>query len=61
LTQLLVQLVTVEVVVMLALRPLIWWYFGIGRALRALESVDARLKYIGEIKDLEMRRWRRSA
>ena len=43
---LLLELISVQVVLVLALRPLVWWYFGIGRALRHLSSIDVSLRQL---------------
>jgi len=31
-------------------RPLVWWYFGINRAVRALENIDASLRELPAVK-----------
>jgi hypothetical protein len=38
-------------VLMLLGRKFVWWYFGIGRAVRALESIDASLKCLPAVRD----------
>lgn len=49
-TRLLITLVATEVVILLILRPLVWWYFGITRAMRALESIDSSLKCLPAVR-----------
>ena len=38
------------VLLFLACRKFIWWYTGIGRAIRALESIDASLKLLPAVR-----------
>jgi len=35
---------------LLALRGVIWWYWGISRAVRALESIDASLRALPAVQ-----------
>lgn len=44
--RLLLTIVAIQIGVMLAVRPLVWWYFGINRAVRALENIDASLRVL---------------
>ncbi len=48
--QLLAIALLAEVTIMLVLRPIVWWYFGIGRAIAALESIDASLKCLPAVR-----------
>jgi hypothetical protein len=48
--RLLVSVMLIQVAVLLAARPLIWWYFGIGRAVRALENIDASLRVLPAVR-----------
>ena len=45
-------------VLMLLGRQFVWWYLGIGRAIRALESIDASLKCLPavRVRDERLRR-----
>lgn len=55
LTQLILTLVGLEVAILVVLRPLVWWYFGISRAVRALESIDASLRCLPAVRDRNSR------
>jgi len=37
-------------VLMLLGRTFVWWYFGIGRAIRALEAIDQSLKCLPAVE-----------
>jgi len=37
----------------LAVRPLVWWYFGINRAVRALENIDVSLRTLPTVRDYD--------
>jgi hypothetical protein len=50
--QLVMTMLAVQGVVLLILRPIVWWYFGIGRAIRALESVDSSLKCLPAVREI---------
>jgi hypothetical protein len=43
-------------VILLVMRPIVWWYFGIGRAIAALESIDASLRCLPAVKSDASRR-----
>lgn len=60
-TRLLITIVAIQIGVMLAVRPLVWWYFGINRAVRALENIDASLRVLPVIKDHPVLRFRKPA
>lgn len=47
---LLISVVALQIAIMLAVRPLVWWYFGIGRAMRALENIDASLRVLPAVQ-----------
>lgn len=51
--RLLISIVVVQIGVMLAVRPLVWWYFGINRAVRALENIDASLRTLPTVRDYD--------
>jgi hypothetical protein len=56
--QLVMAMLAVQVVVLLVLRPVVWWYFGIGRAIEALEQIDASLRClpaVSKIRELARR------
>lgn len=53
--QLVMQLLAVQVIVLLVLRPIVWWYLGIGRAIRRLESIDASLKCLPAVREIRER------
>jgi|HubBroStandDraft_2_1064218.scaffolds.fasta_scaffold167392_2 hypothetical protein len=42
--ELAVILIAAELVLLLILRPVIWWYLGLSRAIRALESIASSLE-----------------
>jgi hypothetical protein len=44
------ELIALKILLLLILRPVIWWYFGIRRALRALEAIDASLKCLPAVR-----------
>ena len=48
--ELAVKLIAAELVLLLILRPVIWWYFGLSRAIRALESIDSSLKCLPAVR-----------
>jgi hypothetical protein len=48
--ELAVKLIAAELVLLLILRPVLWWYFGISRAIRALESIDSSLKCLPAVR-----------
>lgn len=50
---LLISLVALQIVIMLAVRPLVWWYFGINRAVRALENIDVSLRSLPSVRDYD--------
>jgi hypothetical protein len=56
--QLILTLGAVWLVLMLIGRRFVWWYFGIGRAIRALESIDSSLKCLPavRVRDERLRR-----
>lgn len=59
--RLLISVVVIQIGVMLAVRPLVWWYFGINRAVRALENIDASLRVLPIVKDHPVLRFRKPA
>jgi hypothetical protein len=48
---LLISIVVVQIGILWAVRPLVWWYFGINRMVRALENIDASLRVLPAIKN----------
>ena len=50
---LLISIVVVQLLILWALRPLVWWYFGINRMLRALENIDASLRTLPTVKNFD--------
>ena len=57
-TQLILTVGAGWLVLMLLGRQFVWWYLGIGRAIRALESIDASLKCLPavRVRDERLRR-----
>jgi hypothetical protein len=53
---LIVIVIVGQLVAMLLFRWIIWWYFGIDRAIAALESIDASLKCLPAVKSDASRR-----
>lgn len=49
--QVILTVAGVQLLALLLLRGLVWWYFGISRAIRALESIDASLKLLPAVRD----------
>ena len=50
-THLLISILVVQLAILWAVRPLLWWYFGINRMVRALENIDASLRVLPAIKN----------
>ena len=50
---LLLEAVIAAVLVVLALRPLILWYFGISRIIRHLASIDVSLRQLPAVRDYD--------
>jgi hypothetical protein len=48
--QLALQILAVQVLILLALRPLILWYLKINPAVKLLESIDASLKCLPAVR-----------
>lgn len=48
--ELAVKLIVAQVVLLLIGRSFIWWYFGISRAIRALEAIDASLRCLPAVR-----------
>ncbi len=51
--QLLISILVVQLAILWALRPLVWWYFGINRAVRALENIDVSLRTLPTVRDYD--------
>ena len=49
-TRLLISILALQIGVLLAVRPLVWWYFGIGRAVRALEAIDESIRVLPAVR-----------
>ena len=49
--QIILTVIGLQLLVLCLIRPLVWWYFGISRAVRALESIDASLKLLPAVRD----------
>jgi hypothetical protein len=58
--KLLLFMVIVQVALSLIVRPLIWWYFGINRAIRRLEDIDASLRCLPAVREARYRARRAS-
>ena len=52
-THLLISLVALQIGIMLAVRPLVWWYFGINRAVRALEDIAVSMRAMPAVRDYD--------
>jgi hypothetical protein len=48
--QLAAQLIAAEVVILILLRPLILWYFGLSSMRKTLESIDRSLKCLPAVR-----------
>lgn len=52
--------IVIAVVVFIAMREYVWWYFGIDRALEHLASIDESLKQLPAVKRHEFEAGRSS-
>ena len=50
---LLISILVVQLGILWAVRPLVWWYFGINRAVRALENIDVSLRTLPTVRDYD--------
>ena len=53
--QLVLMILAAQAVILLALRPVILWYLGINRALKALESIAQSLGQMPAAKEARQR------
>lgn len=51
--RLLISIFLIQLLVLWALRPLVWWYFGINRAVRSLENIDVSLRTLPTVRDYD--------
>lgn len=51
--RLLISIVVVQLVILWALRPLVWWYFGIARGVRALEDIAESLRTLPTVRQFD--------
>jgi hypothetical protein len=49
-TRLLISIVAVQVLILWALRPVVWWYFGIDRGVHALEDIAESLRTLPTVR-----------
>lgn len=54
-TRLLISVLALQIGVLLAVRPLVWWYLGVGRMVRALENIDMSLRSLPAVRDHDAR------
>src|SRR5437879_4451726 len=54
-TRLLITVFAVQLLILWALRPLVWWYFGIDRALEHLSSIDVSLRTLPTVERYDNR------
>ncbi len=52
-THLLISILVVQLAILWALRPLVWWYLGINRMVRALENIDVSLRTLPTVRDYD--------
>ncbi len=52
-THLLISILVVQLAILWAVRPLVWWYFGINRMVRALENIDVSLRTLPTVRDYD--------
>lgn len=52
-TRLLISVLALQIGVLLAVRPLVWWYLGVGRAVRALENIDVSLRSLPTVREYD--------
>lgn len=50
------EILALQILVLLVLRPLVLWYLGISRAVKALESIDESLSYLPGVRAERLRR-----
>lgn len=50
------EIIGLQILVLLLLRPLVLWYLGISRAVKALESIDESLSYLPAVRVERTRR-----
>jgi hypothetical protein len=48
--QLALQMVLLQVIVLLLLRPILLWYFKVNQALKLLRSIDSSLKCLPAVR-----------
>ncbi len=52
-THLLISILVVQLAILWAVRPLVWWYFGINRMVQALENIDVSLRTLPTVRDYD--------
>lgn len=50
---LLISLIALQIGIMLAVRPFVWWYFGINRAVRAIEDIAVSIRTLPAVRDYD--------
>lgn len=50
------EIIALQILVLLLLRPLVLWYLGISRAVKALESIDESLSYLPAVHQTRIRK-----
>ena len=50
------QILAVQILLLLLLRPLVLWYLGIRRAIKALENIDESLSYLPIVRAERVRK-----
>ena len=50
---LLISIVVVQLAILWAVRPLVWWYLGINRMVLALENIDASLRTLPTVRSYD--------
>jgi hypothetical protein len=53
--QLALQMIALQAVILLLIRPILLWYFKVNQALRILRSIDASLKCLPAVKERNQR------
>lgn len=51
----------VVVAIFMAVRAFWWWYFGISRMVRALESIDESMKCLPAVREARRDRWEKGS
>jgi len=54
--QLALEILVIQLLILLALRPLVLWYFQLSRRTKALESIDESLSYLPAVHETRVKK-----